>query len=47
MQNSPPPTANTKQASPTEITLLQDPEYRRVGCTIDFDAAFGKYNVFR
>ncbi|XP_037040350.1 glycogen debranching enzyme isoform X3 [Bradysia coprophila] len=46
MQNSSPPTAHTRQASPTEITLLQDPEYRRLGCTIDFDAAYAKYNVF-
>lgn len=47
MQNSLPPTADTKEASPTEITLLQDPEYRRLGCTIDFDVAYAKYNVFR
>lgn len=47
MQNSPPPTADTKAATPTEVTLLQDPEYRRLGCTIDFDAAYAKYNVFR
>lgn len=47
MQNSTPPTADTKEASPSEITLLQDPEYRRLGCTIDFDVAYAKYNVFR
>lgn len=47
MQNSPPPTADTKEASPTEITMIQDLEYRRLGCTVDFDAAYAKFNVFR
>lgn len=47
MKNSPPPTADTKEASPTELMLFQDPQYRRLGCTIDFDAAYAKYNVFQ
>lgn len=47
MQNSPPPSADTKQTSSTEIVIIQDEEYRRLGCTIDFDAAYAKFNVFR
>lgn len=47
MKNSSPPTADTKQATPTEIVLLQDPEYRRLGSTVDFDVAYAKFNVFQ
>lgn len=41
------PTKETAKSSLIDLTLLQDSEYRRLGCTIDFDAAIVKYNVYR
>lgn len=47
MRNNIPPTPRSKDTSSVEITLHQDPEYRRFGSTIDFNAALLKYNTFR
>ena len=48
MRTSTPPTAaNTRGHSFVEIVLQQDLEYRRLGCKIDFDAAFAQFNTFR
>lgn len=48
MRNSVPPTSNSHGSNHTvDISLIQDPEYRRLGCTIDFDSAFAKFNKFR
>lgn len=41
------PTKETTKSCAIELTLLQDPDYRRLGCSIDFDAAIVKYNAFR
>lgn len=30
-----------------DIELIQDPEYRRLATTIDYDLALAKYNIFR
>lgn len=47
MRNGVPPASTSIGSDPQEITLIQDREYRRLGCTIDFDAACRKYNTFR
>lgn len=41
-----PPTAKT-QVMEKDVVLIQDPEYRRLGTSIDFDLAWSKYNTFR
>lgn len=33
--------------NPSEIYIVQDPEYRRLGSTIDYDAAQLRFNTFR
>lgn len=47
MRNSSPPTSSNKGSPPSDITLQQDPEYKRLATDIDFEAALAHYNVFR
>lgn len=45
MRNGSPPA--DRASHPVDICLIQDPLYKRLGCTVDFDAAFAAFNTFR
>uniref|UniRef100_A0A1B0DM07 Glycogen debranching enzyme n=1 Tax=Phlebotomus papatasi TaxID=29031 RepID=A0A1B0DM07_PHLPP len=48
MRKRPPPKATISDVKPKEtIILKQDPAYKRLACTIDFETAFELFNVFR
>ncbi|XP_055679144.1 glycogen debranching enzyme [Lutzomyia longipalpis] len=47
MRKRPPPKAPKESQSKETIVLKQDPAYRRLACTIDFESAFEIFNVFR
>lgn len=47
IRNGSPPAVNSQGGKASDIVLVQDPLYRRLGCTIDFDAAYATFNVFR
>lgn len=41
------PNARNSPMQLNELTLIQDPQYKRLGTTIDFELALAKYNVYR
>lgn len=43
---SPPPKTN-KSESNEELTLIPDPQFRRLGATIDLKKALNLYNIYR
>lgn len=45
MRSGAPPSSGG--GNPADIVLLQDPLYKRLGCTVDFDTAFATFNTFR
>lgn len=47
MRKRPPPTHTAKKVKNIELKIIQDPEYRRLQSTIDFELALETYNVFR
>lgn len=41
------PSATNSPVQLNELALIQDPGYKRLGTTIDFELALAKYNVYR
>lgn len=41
------PSASNSPVQLNELTLIQDPAYKRLGTTVDFELALAKYNVYR
>lgn len=41
------PSASNSPVQTNELELIQDPEYRRLGTTVDFELALTKYNIYR